>query len=683
MRERSGNLNPVKLRKIAERQSRPLAPKIKLSDFPFSEKYPDFSHLYSEESLIANMQHVERLVPDTIQTIIDTDEFAAGESAILVSAFLLSADAPLLRKVWEILEKELDIDRAFETGHPEFAVRAFFIASTFIHQSQLPFAEKARASGKQVELFKAFNQRPLPIHQEKQDASLSSPIDSVKKAVNKFLAMFQQLEVKPTQKNDILPNLKLLNVILSQKDKSLYGIFMNYASNKDKAMLNKMVEKALDNTFEGNEESHEELLLQGALEGMASDIQSATVLNVIGSKLPRKEIIKYFLEHPKTQDMFWEWFYNKDITKKWRGKTAINLFSQDESLTAILNTIPEIDNPDSPNVRTFLNRFLGLTALLKTQNPDNPNIPALLKTAEDIATKIGIGTSTAIFYILQDQIPGAICVDGNDNVILSIPKGNHSKESFLVRQKEQEILYASEAEWPEIVKEEPKPQAQNGDEAKVAPAPKEHPLASVTGETEFLPLWGEVLVPKPEDSTPIWELINQRMSSVHKDVTHQNAQTLLREEEQARRHGENYFVIIPELISNTVPGKVLKDLGVIGIEQRNGQVTIILNLNMGNGEANSKRFVLSGELTNFDNLSLRTLFRIAILMGKRSVIEQTLSREEIAEIRARTNTWNKKVALEHLPQIAFHEDPRQRPANSPQTITFLGKKKPVILTLTP
>lgn len=643
----------------------------------------------------AMLRHLETEGANTVKFIIHGYASEEETTSFFLSLDLVPLHAPQLKPIWQTLKDTLDLKRALQPGNSESTVKSFLIASGLLLASikQLS-AREARYQKDRLTDKAAIETRLLPVLelQEAIRQSIQPPlIEEVREAVDRFKDVYQKAATVPAKgRTEILGNLTLINALLRAKNNPIYTYYIKKTGEKGKDWVNRMTRDGSIKTTLGNEQTAAELLFTGELDGMDSLIRSLVCFCIIGSDLPKEEAITYFLKHPEVQEIFWRDFSENG----WRGTDTINLFLQDEeTLLKILDTTLKAEYLKSISqemMREFLLKFIGAIAMFKDKYPNHPNSHNLSVFARG-ASEVKNHMMSILLDILDDRIPGFIYLDKENRIRFKTPQKHQSGDSFLkevalIVKNSNGIIYLPRAE-ADGGKEEPTPVSQNGHRKEEALPkeypPREHPLDSVTGETKLIPLWGEVMIPKPADRQLIWDLLNQRLAQTHRNLTPQKALSILTAENTVTRHGNDAFLIIPELLPISTPVGMLKDLGIISIEQRENQVTIIIDGRRINDNANSLRFMLNTQLdeTN-DPTPLALLLKTASLLGRRSFTEQTLSKEEVSEIRSRLKTWNLKAKTEHLPQVTFDENPKARTINGPRVLTLIGKK-PAILNILP
>lgn len=631
--------------------------------------------------------------PFLVRSIIDKDttpERIEGTTSILLTLSILSPDAVQLKPIWPILKEKLDVKRALQAGKLESAVRAFLIASSLLASAKQPPEERKDGKRKNISLTEAMEDTidkrldsELPMQGIQSQNVQLLIIKDVREAIARFKNLFEMIvTVSAKDKAEIMNNLTLIDALLRAEGSPIYKYYVNKTGEKGKHWVNRMTRDGSLKTILSNEQTAADLLFMGKLDGMAPLIRSLVCFCIIGGDLPKGEAITYFLKHPEVQEIFWRDFSENG----WRGTDTKNLFLQDqEILKEILGTVPKEITNSNANLRSkFLSKFIGTIAMIKADYPNHQNsyyLSVFVRLANEAEKD---GTISTLLDILDERIPGFIYLDKKNHIGFKTPQKHQSRDSFLKELEElilrdTGLLYASKTHMLEQEKE-PTPAIQNEHKEKPAIPTKEHPLDSIRGETESTPLWGEVIVPKPEDAQTIWDGVKQRFSQFHREFTYDKALRALAEENARARH-ENIHepcVIIPELLPISIPVRMLTDLGVISIQQIENQVTIVLNPHIGNG-GKDPRFVLSDQLDSGNQSPAQLLLRTALLMGRRSFSEQSFTGEERSEIRAQAKAWNLKAKTEHFPQVVFDEDPTAR-SNGPKVLTFVGKK-PVILTI--
>lgn len=631
--------------------------------------------------------------PFLVRSIIDKDttpERIEGTTSILLTLSILSPDAVQLKPIWPILKERLDVKRALQAGKPESAVRAFLIASGLLASAKQPPEERKDGKRKNISLTEAMEDTidkrldsELPMQGIQSQNVQLLIIKDVREAIARFKNLFEMIvTVSAKDKAEIMNNLTLIDALLRAEGSPIYKYYVNKTGEKGKHWVNRMTRDGSLKTILSNEQTAADLLFMGKLDGMAPLIRSLVCFCIIGGDLPKGEAITYFLKHPEVQEIFWRDFSENG----WRGTDIKNLFLQDkETLLKILDTTLKakyLKSISQETMRESLLKFIGTIAMIKADYPNHPN-PHILSAFVREASEVKDPMISTLLDILDDKIPGFIYLDKKNHIRFKAPQEHQSRDSFLREiepiLRDNGLLYGSKTDILEQEKE-PTPAIQNEHKEKPAIPTKEHPLDSIRGETESTPLWGEVIVPKPEDAQTIWDGVKQRFSQFHREFTYDKALRALAEENARARH-ENIHepcVIIPELLPISIPVRMLTDLGVISIQQIENQVTIVLNPHIGNG-GKDPRFVLSDQLDSGNQSPAQLLLRTALLMGRRSFSEQSFTGEERSEIRAQVKAWNSKTKTEHLPQIAFEEDPTIR-INGPRVLAFIGKK-PVILTI--
>ena len=676
--------------------------------------------------LIENMHAV------TIQRLLDSDslEIRSSIAKMLSTPGLLPAYTPILDRSWQVLAEVLQADSPTPPLNQR-QLKAFFIGDALLHYTTLPYRERYQLIGENDE-YVDVDGKNIPLEnwlQDKFGDPTKAPRDEA--APQQLLRRVLEETREKLQRATLYPPASIADARACVYTADLVTMFydsdfrvMWSTFREQTPWFETIRDQAIRNSFWENR-FIEQLLISEEL----PEIRPETKLGLWTAKFAKdmpvihtpqndqdyQALVDYFLSHANVQAEFWK-RYNYDrrddvaspsyddsvaerIPDRWKNKPeAVSLAIEAAHVPeAITNWFFEHPNPTIPEAflgtisqaqlerRTaaaVFQKVIELAASFKVMYEDHNNIPGITRSLDGVNEATRIGWSTYV-DILADQAPGFIFKDNKDKLRVRQPRGGQRVEeaAAAVEKAGGQIVYLSAQDW------------EHAREVNEEGRKRQEEALSVSTIRATIARFGEVGVVHPLDEPGFLDYLNSELAKPKYKMNQDRALEIWAQQDGLiKESSARPLTIIADLLPGYHPLSVLKEIGIVAIEQEADNMTFIAdsatvgiqadidkiafpgNIN-GQDEVN---VVFSGEA--FQNTPLHLLFNAVKHLGTIEIKDVALDKQERSEVRSSVKSYNFRAKREHLPTVQFEEDPTKRKPTDQLTVTFIGKK-PVFLVM--
>lgn len=639
------------------------------------------------------LTNVETNLPKMIDAYLSTGDLTREET--LGYCFKLPKDALQLNPSWQLLARELDlnIDETTPDASEETETRytrlfrAFTMTSMLLYQTALPANRRFKLDDPTVEQYIDDCFRGYRISEEGENqhrANLEQTLAAFKENLNSTFEV--PIETPEEAKRQTLLYLGLVHAIyqkpfrnglLTLMDPADIGWFRRVREEKSYTIM--------DNNFVA------ELLSEGKLEEIDEGTRFIIwIRSWVAEKSERyTDLAKYYFNKPEVQELFWGVLKINFRDSEYQIQHTVDnflieisilgwFFGQDEeTLKAFLDSARDLSYDSRMEKANLLGRLIGVAGIFQTSFPDHPNTSLIRDGIKDLVQHAGmLEQLEQELAILCDARPGLIYQNINREARARLPSQNQTRGEFLSEQERktgEQVLYVSQASWPE----------------KESTAKKTgEQLLAIQGETQFLPLWGEVQIPQAGKIPSLLDSLNQRLAVNSKGLTQDSALDLLAKHQSSIiGTGRDSFILLPDILPPSHEMAALTDLGIIAVQQDKKNAVFVLDAQRAGLSADSPRIALLGELNRSNDLAipgqnpdfelsiLHLLLTSAALCIKAPPVDLALSKDEVSQIRSFVKAHNIRAKEKGLPKLTFDENAN---SNGNKCLYFVGRK-PVLL----
>lgn len=579
----------------------------------------------------------------------------------LHAATLYSSDAPELGKTWEVL------DKALKNSSLETRTRAICFATGLLYQTGLPLNHKDlwisfanKSKGNTNNTISAFQRRTALQIEEAADPN--QVLASVRQSVEAFSQEMESLKTAPDSKEEAFRQVSLLDLFSKMQGTLYFGFYLNYGNPESSTLLLASAFIFMSGKSEGFKTGfYQRLLVEERLEDATAELRQSLFLNSwqIEEKENdnefKKNIYEYFISHPEIQEGFWERFtpdkkpltlgeiknsaIRANIERSFKTPPEIsilkNLLSLDkQTVDSFLATIPKGYSEKT----AFVRKLIGVYAAVK--NSGEPGIEAFSSYLIPILEEGKLAEAFVNEYrILRDLVPGAILVNNKGEARARVLQPGQTLE------ESQSIAYTSKAE--QIKPDQPeKKEVEKG-------------FSLEAGQLATSERWGDLQIPAKETMPALFtHLAHALPHGLSEDKLFDLAAEY---QEKAAKTGN--LTVLPSLLENSHPLSVFAKIGIMAIQPTEDGVQFIIDTKSAKIKTvGPKTIAIAGQFNKLGDLEiegleqytpLHYLLSIAAFMTKASMVERTLIKDEVRNIRSAVKSWNSFAKQKGWQEISY------------------------------
>lgn len=577
----------------------------------------------------------------------------------LIWSTVLPSQSRNLEETWRLLSTALGRARQPDISvSDEVTLRAFFLADPLVYQASIPVKSKINLNYIKFGLHRDWiSEQSKMISQSELGDGLD--YEKLKGNIEYFKRRFEQLSHPAIDDNEASKQLGLLGQLGKLFENGFldfWGEYHSLASGEWLEMVGDRLEDSLTQSpyLAG-------LFKDGEFRDISPDLE-AICWNELWRRSNQDKIwspsdrVSYFHKQGRQfQRSFWANFYSNRLTvdqSEWilSGDRSISLLpagaevikytylqSEDE-FVRFMDTIPDLDADPKGRIR-FLRRLIGVFGALKSDSPGSQNQKILGGLIERLAEKSQVPNRLQNeLGVLEDQKPGVLYLNVASEAYSRFPSPTQQRNEFFTALEREglPLVYVSSAEWSD---------------PRTPTLPKQEESAGVEiclGERKNIPIFGEVFIISSDERLKLFEMLNKNLGQSDPD---KYFNLLVSYAEKGLIDTKIPPVLLPGLLPASHNLSVLATLGILGVEQREDQVTIVvdgekagLKVEKGvkiliHGRMYNQELDLTGNEEEFTS-PIRLLLNSALLLQRQTFIPEALTKEDISLVHKSVKAWN-------------------------------------------